>query len=564
MDHLVLIGVVLVGLVSFARFNQVPPPYHFWCRRASLAKTVQAWFKLDTPLYLVFPPPRANTTPFKYWINRLGYTMVGVGIYLAIVEIDGLAAQTRLIIESLATDEDGAMSDNVAILLDAGPITSAFVIGVLLPMLPLFKTADLYIRSMLYESASIPAKRFRDVWRLKHADYEVKDEVLDNIRLKLVAEGFDAADIRYEPGSPTSYSLWTKIASLMRTCSIWSIDDCYKTAFSILMDCEENITSFDKLNAQYDALKSEAKTCFKELKLPPSDSTIVRDEAFQMNCKGLLCNIYDFLSRASLHSHYSEEERIKSLRKSGFMLQDKRKVLPDTNDLIMLILVLSAVLIIPLALFLGISKALIIGTVVYSAILMPIYLVHRYPVLQSKTTRYHLPDIRLPVASAISAMLFGLIVIVCYRFVSNSFNIQLAWDMYASRHPWSFIHGTVAFMIAWRMQTGRYPDVSKQQGWQTIKAWGDLKDAVIISSVNLLVLMVLVIPKLEALGSAPSSVTRTLIILTMMSFCIGFIVPTWYRAKLREKQGERRVSSVDRERYSNKYHGAYVLMEIDN
>jgi hypothetical protein len=377
---------------------------------------------------------------------------------------------------------------------------------------------------------------------------------LKKVRENLAADGFDPEDIHYDSNKPTSSSLWTKIALLMHTCSIRAADDRYKTAFSILMDCEENIPSFDKLEARFNAIKSDAKICLKQSRLPPSDATMAREDAFKQNCNDFLTHIYNFLSRVSLHSHYGEEERINGMKDFGFILPARKQAaLPDANDLIMLVLVLSGVLIIPLSLFLGISKAVIIGAVVYSAILIPIYLAHQSPALKKKVTKYKIPDIRLPIASALSAMLFGMVVIVTYRLLENAFDLRQAWEMYASRYPWSFIHGTVAFLIAWRMQIGRYPDIDKLQGWQAFKAWGDLKDALIILAVSLTVFMTLVLPRLKALNAAPKNVTITVLVLAMMSFTIGLIVPTWYRAKTKIEQHERRESPADRAQYADEY-----------
>jgi hypothetical protein len=555
MELLVFIGVLLVGSVAFARFNQVPPPYHYWCKRDSRLKTLRAWINVETTRHLVFPPPRANTTSFKYWINRLGYTMVGVGIYLAIMEIPGLLPQMQLIIKNLAPSNDtGMINKALHLLLDAGPVASAFVIAVLLPILPPFKTADLYIRSLLYERASIPAQLFREIWRLKQAEYLVKNETLKKVRENLEAEGFDPADIHFAPDKPTSSSLWTKIALLMHTCSIRAADDRYKTAFSILMDCEENIPSYEKLDARFNAIKSDAKICLTQARLEPTDAIVAREDAFKQNCNDFLTHIYNFLSRVSLHSHYSEEERINGMKDFGFILPDhEQPALPDANDLIMLVLVLSGVLIIPLSLHLGISKALLIGAVVYSAILIPIYLAYRFPAPKSKPPKYRIPDIRLPMASAVSAVLFGIIVIVGYRLLENAFDLRQAWGMYASRYPWSFIHGAVAFLIAWRMQTGTYPDINKLTGLQSLKAWGDLKDGLIILVVSLAVFLILVLPRLKALNAAPDNVPIALVILAIMSFSIGLIVPTWYRARTKVKQHDRRGSPADREHYANEY-----------
>ena len=551
MDELLIIGVIFVGFISFARYDQVPPPSCYWCRRATLPENLRAWFKVESPKHFVFPPPRANTTPFKYWISRAGYTLVGIGIYLAILEIPGLAAEVHAIANAmLVQTENDKLAKTFSVLLDLGPISAAFVIAVLMPMLPPFKTADLYIRSLFYARASIPAQRFRELWRLKEADFSANPETLARVSSSLGAEGFDLADIGYDPLVPSTRSLWTKIAVLMRHCETWAGDDRYKSAFATLMDVDDHTLSFDKLQTGYEALKSDAKVCFEALKEPADEATAAREEVFRQASKTFLLHLYDFLSRVSLHSHYSEEERIRSMRAIGFALKDKESVpLPDANDLIMLVLVVAGVLIIPLAVVMSISKAIIIGAIVYSAILVPIYIASHFPKLAARTGMHGLPDLLFPSVAGLTAMLIGFVIIMTYRFFDQGMDLSLAWQVYSERYPWTFIHGTIACMIALRMRIGHYPDPSQLQGWQRYRAWGSLRDGVIMLLVAELVLNLLVLPRLAVHGVAPGNPLNSLIILGMLSFTIGFIVPTWYRARRALRQQDRRAPGLDRRKY---------------
>lgn len=550
-----VLGIVIVAIISFVRYDQVPPPLNFWSKRASFAETLRLWLKAETPKHFVFPPPRANTTPFKYWMSRIGYALVGVGIYLAILEIPMLIGQVTAIVTAMpGVAEYNWDVEQFNALLTAGPVTAAFVIAVILPLLPGFKSADLYIRSQFYEYASIPAQRFREVWRLKEADYSADANVLNRVVTSLSAEGFRSEDLGYDPNTPSTKSLWMKASLLMRHCEIWAAEDRYKTAFGCLIDVDEHTLSFDKLMSRYNALKGDAKMCFQQLHQSPDAVSAEREDAFRQNCKTLLLHFYDFLSRVSLHSHYSEDERIHCMRDIGFHLRDKGAVpLPDANDLIMLVLVLAGVFIIPLSVFMEISKAAIIGAIVYSAILMPIYIAGRCPKLIARRTSHALPDLLFPLVSALCAMLFGFLVIMAYRYAVMGFDFSAAWDAYTKKYPWSFIHGTMAFMIALRMRIGRYPDPTQLQGWQRYRAWGSLRDGMIILAVAELVLSLLVFPQLLELGAAPSDPLRPLVILGMMSFTIGFIVPTWYRARRALRMTDRRASDMDRRKYEDEF-----------
>jgi len=200
------IGCLMVVLVTGYRFNLAPPP------KPSLPEkiprqvgTILNWFQFkkgtSSPL---FPPPRANTTLFKFWLYRAAFTLFGLLVYLAIYKFPKLADEVQNII-NLAT------RSNLPVLKNSGPVVMAFIVSVVFPIIPPFMGADRSLRRILFDRASIPAQQLRERNRLRKADYEARPKVLDVVKKNLQADGFAAQDIVYE-AIPSTRSLWTKIS----------------------------------------------------------------------------------------------------------------------------------------------------------------------------------------------------------------------------------------------------------------------------------------------------------------------------------------------------------------
>jgi len=537
MDLEVAIGALIVFWVACYRFNAPPPPKPSQPEGTSpVLGVIKGLFQWkEEPDSSLFPPPRANTTLFKFWLYRIAYTCTGLAVYFTMYKVPGVAKAVQQIINMAA-------GSDTPILKDAGPVVIAFIVAAIFPELPPLKGAERAVRRLLYERALIPAQQLSERTRLKEAEYQVHPAVLEAVRKKLEVEGFEGSDIVYD-ATPTVRSLWTKASLLIAHLARWQGKDKYKTAFAVLRERDSDKLSVHYVTEAYEALKGDAKVCFKARREHPgAPETEAREAAFRRECKALLGHLYDLLSRLSLKSHLTERERIKCMAELGFLLEPREGgPVPDMNDLVALALVLSAVLIVPLSLRLDLNRALLIGVITYTAVLIPILIANRFPEFARKAGG-GTPAIAFPVVSGIIAGAVGMV----FSVVSNSIaagdlgsgvllDFTKGWATYTGRsYPWSTLHAIMAALVAWRIRTGTYPDPTRLKGIARYRAWGNLWDAGIFVGCVVAWMVVFVRPQVAKLLNRPEVAQdwRFLIIPVMAALAMGFFVPTWYRANL--------------------------------
>ena len=157
------VGIFLVLVIFLWRFNLAPAMPSPAAEGAGPGAKILKWFWASKGVASdLFLPPRANTTLFKYRLYQLIYAMLGLLIYLAILKIPALGHELQDIVKLIIPPEQLAIPDNV------GPVVLAFLIAVVLPMIPPFSLWDAAIRFMLYERAAIPAQQLRERNRLKN------------------------------------------------------------------------------------------------------------------------------------------------------------------------------------------------------------------------------------------------------------------------------------------------------------------------------------------------------------------------------------------------------------
>lgn len=508
---------------------------------------------------LLLRPARANTTIFRFRLYQLMYAIIGMLVYLILVFMPSILEQIQQIIESFYQE-----SPNMT---NAGPLVIAAFVIFILPNIPPFHWVDVNIRSLLYERALIPAQQLREMHRLKMADYDPPVNLIERVRELAVANGFDGSDITYNSEFATTQSLWSKCAILIEQIKIWQANDDYKTSFAILKEPESEVRSVEAVKNIHRNLVVDARVYFSELRLNGNVNTEElkkREAEFRNNCRALLEKIYALLACVSLNSHYSDRERILKFDKLGFKLKaEPNGPIPNSNDLLILAIIMCIVLVLPLAYNLGIIKAIMIGAIMFSAVLTPIILAHLCPKICGKNTdnnkqnQYqYLPNVRYPLFSGIIAALIGfLIFFIGGQFIEpSSYCNYTGYERYTNcSYPWGFIHAGVAIILAIRFSTGTYPDVKKLQGFQNYRQWGDFKDAIICSLVLLLITILLVIPQLQTLRDNTIeniNYFKIVIRISLMAFVLGFIVPTWYRAQNRSVKVERRKDLKERERFT--------------
>jgi len=539
MDNLnFYIGCLIVLLVTSYRFNLAPPP------KPVLPENLPRqlglflnWFRLKrSTSSTLFPPPRANTTLFKFWLYRAAYTVLGLIVFMAIFKFPKLADEVQKILNF-------APESNIPVLKNSGPVVLAFIVAVVFPAIPPFVGADRSLRRYLFERASIPAQQLRERNLLRKAEYEIDPKVLRVVKNKLQADGFDAGDIVFE-AMPTTRSLWTKIAVLMEHISEWQGQDKYKTAFALLKERDSDVLSVDRVAETFEALKGNARECFAGKRSQVSGSEMKkREDAFRGECKELLVAVYDLLSRVSLKSHFTESERIKCAAAIGFKIEPRPGgPVPDSNDLITLGLVLSGVCLLPLSYRVGFGRAVMITTIIFTAVLVPILIADKLPRLPFLRNGYT-PSVAYPFVSGLTVMALTVTISSVYSsinfaefFISGAdlFDFTKGWKRYIGRsYPWTALPVLYAILIASRIRTGSYPETSGLRGFRRYRAWGCFLDAGIFLICATGVMILFVMPRLAGLWENPQAATDWTLLIRpgLIASTLGFFVPTWYRAK---------------------------------
>ena len=213
-----LIGAILVSLVAFYRFALEPTPP----KRSPIPGVPQwlgsglAWLSWKGEKQsTLFPPPRANTTFVKFFLFRIIYTLIFLSVYLAIIFVTDLDKEIDTFI-SILIEFNGSSKENlknVGEIQHFGPVTLALVIAAA-PIVPPVKWLDLRIRDILYIHASIDSQRIFESNRLKGAQYQGEDLVVEGNRTlaaaqqkvwdRLEPDKFNSEDLKYTSGPATA------------------------------------------------------------------------------------------------------------------------------------------------------------------------------------------------------------------------------------------------------------------------------------------------------------------------------------------------------------------------
>jgi hypothetical protein len=527
-----LSGLAIIFFYSLYRFNSPPPAEpEINPDGSKVVATLRQWFQMrQPPTPLILPPPRANTTAFKFWLYRLVYAFIGVGIYLLVIQVPGLREPIPGIMKLF---ELPALPE-----LD---LTNGLVLAILLIVLarvPPMRGADATIRRALYERASIPAHQLGFQFLLRGAVYLPDSEMLKSIREDLTADGFAAADIAYDNQS-TTRSLWTKINLLMRQLEIWGQRDQYQTAFAILREPGSEKLSVDRVREACQALKGDARTHLAAFRQQPyEEGTWQRKERFRQECKALLEAIYCLITRVMLRSHFSYYDAIAAVKRAGFDIQANTTPLPNKNDLVALILIFFVVVTIPMSYTLGFYRATMITVIYVLATLTPIYLAAEWPNLLRSDDDRRMPPVAFPIVSALLAGAAGFLIALCIGSMQATegaiwqFSVSQGlrrWQMIS--YPWTILVCGLTAALSILMLVGHYPDVSRMQGIRRYRQWISPLDGLVLGAFTLALMVLLVFPMLVRLVPRYYTWKEPLVMIrpVITAFVIGLVVPTWYR-----------------------------------
>ncbi len=227
-----------------------------------------------------FPPPRADTTGFKFWLYETLYAIFITVLFLGIEQFDVVRNALDQVLALLPSGGPG-----LAMIQNADPILLALLVSVILPFCPPFNVADVAFRRWLYGCAFISARQVRDARRLAQEPFVVNSSDFEAVRNDLVAEGFDPKDVVYDADRATTASLWTKASVLVFR--VRRLTEKLESTFEKLREksAPENQRSrrsdecvFDR----HESKKPEARACFEAIRnMPDDDQTKALEAAFR-------------------------------------------------------------------------------------------------------------------------------------------------------------------------------------------------------------------------------------------------------------------------------------------
>jgi len=549
------LGVLVVWMAAMSRFNRPQTLFHSSSeQKINLLKLLKQSFSRGPSVQgLLLRPPRASTTIFRYRLYQTIYAILAILIYFLMLLQPDIQDQFQQIIGWF-------VKSGVPDITDSGPLVMATFVVLVLPNIPPFRWADIAIRSLLYERALIPAQQLREINRIKMAAYSPPEALMQKVQQLAKAEYFNVEDIEYNPVQPTAKSLWCKCLLLIEHIKIWEVDDNYMTAFAVLKEPDSERRSVDVVKEMQKNLIGDARAYFRELRDDPdvtSRRMADREVVFRNNCRELLNKTYALLAGVTLHSHYSDNERVKQFGDVGLKLETNSTApLPDSNDMLMLTLILCTVLVFPLAYKLGLVKAVMIGAIMMSAVLSPVFLARYCPGVSDHKRKRYGPNVIYPLLSGLLAASLGFTIFsLAGLFIEPSdFCEYTGYERYLNcSYPWGILHATIALLLATRLPRGSYPDIKQLQGWRRYQQWGNFNDAVICAIGMWLVTTLAVVPLLEAIRPERFLESGSWMIparIALVSFILGFVVPTWYRAQKSTFNGQdRRRNLFKREQF---------------
>lgn len=551
------LGALIVWMAAMSRFNKPQTLFTLQAeQKFNLLEIIKQSFSRASPRQrLLLRPPRANTTVFRYRLYQIIYALLAILIYFLMLLQPGIQHQFQQIIGWF-------VESGVPDITNSGPLVMATFVVLVLPNIPPFRWADIAIRSLLYERALIPAQQLREISRLKMARYDPPEELMLKVQQLATAEYFNEGDIAYDPEHPTVKSLWCKCLLLVEHIKLWEVDDHYMTAFAVLKEPDSEQRSVDVVKEMQKNLMADARVYFGVMRDDPdatSRKMADREAVFRNNSCELLNKIYALLAGISLHSHYSDNERVTQFGNMGLKLESESNApLPDSNDMFMLTLILCTFLVFPLAYNLGVVKAIMIGAIMLSAVLSPVILARLCPGVSNYKRKRYAPNVIYPLFSGLLAAFLGFAIFsISGLFIEPSnFCEYSGYERYLNcSYPWGVLHATIALLLATRLSRGSYPDIKKLKGWKRYQQWGNFKDAIICAIGMWLVTMLIVLPLLGSIRPEQFANGGSWMIaarIAVISFILGFVVPTWYRAQKSAFSGrDRRRNFSNRERFDH-------------
>ncbi len=442
------------------------------------------------------------------------------------------------------------------------PLLVALILTVLLPKIPILSGMDEWFRTRLQRMAAIPHEVRRLSAELRRAPFRADAQHHKDFVEAMVDKGFEAADIRFEEGSP-AYYLWTKLSLLMRELDGWEADERF-TSYVLTYPNE-----FNALKLRYEALSPRARRCFgllRELATTPESSNkggavyAYRDD-FVQEVEGLLNDVYEAISNAVLLCEFTQRARVSQLIKLGFGMEPSPPRRLTLNELLGLFTGLTVVYAFGFVVMRQIGRPgerldprLFVLAIMIAAIYCLAVWCAIYPKSRWSFARRHSENGRpwgWYLLSGLAAAASGSLVSFANQTVTNGLDLVKAWEAYWQLSPWAIMTFATAYGLAFLaddeprdglmglLTAGRLRWVEGlgMMAVLAVTAW--LVHNFLVSMHEAALMLRASDPSVQVL---PVRSLRDIELLTIIiGFAIGNLVPSWYRSATPESESEGRV-----------------------
>ncbi|MDX1430888.1 MAG: hypothetical protein R3286_00430 [Gammaproteobacteria bacterium] len=488
------------------------------------------------------PPVRAMTTAIQYHLAWLGY-LVSTLVFFA-----GLSAvlKSNEALKFITMLTGAELSDEAKKL--PAPFLAALFLTTLLPRMPLVKDLDARIQKFFRDLGEIPYKALGLSWRLRNDSFRVPQALNARVVERLRASGIEDADAMVERPADATESLWVKIVALVIRVQE-EVESNRRPRFK-----RHQESNYDRILEAYARNAEVASVVFRVKGEQP-----LLAKKFHHDCRDLLREIADFISRGMLQSEYALGRAHRELGRWGFTgLENERSArFLSINQLIEVVLVL-AVWMFLFFLFVGgraadadptvagvLMKASAIALILGAAIACAIY-----PKCAIERAAGRAPDGTRPWAFY---LLSALLAAGCWVIITSarlwlegapSFNggdADSVLGQLPQKMPWMLMSVSTAFFTALMADN----DPARWKVSEAAARWIEAAAMAVVLAATMFV----VIEWLGDVRAAPIPGERIPAMLgsaAVVGFIIGFFAPTLYR-RIPDRRRERERLSTDLE-----------------
>lgn len=247
------------------------------------------------------PPVRAMTTAVQYHVAWLGYLVSTLILFAALSAVLESAEALKFV----AHLTGGALSEDAEKL--PAPFLAALFLTTLLPRLPVLKNLDGRIQQFFRDLGEIPYKALSLSWRLRNESFRMTDSVREKVCDRLTAIGIEDARAMAEMPADATESIWVKLVALV----VQLEEEAESNRRPRFKRHQEQ--SYDHIQKAFARLADVASVVFHMKGEQP-----LLAKKFRSDCRELLREVTDFISRGMLQSEYGLGRAYRALARWGF------------------------------------------------------------------------------------------------------------------------------------------------------------------------------------------------------------------------------------------------------